>query len=217
MKVTLKHLSTLDVAQAGVFEAVSCYDDINKSIRDWGLDGGEAGSETYNDRVGAAWEVFTEYFFVRYAGHDVHLNVNTVAHTSQNKYERGLDFYVTLMSGKQGLVQSKFRSDPTYRFTRSALASLNDVADELDIEKLTGRIMFYNQNAHDELLDESNRRRIRVIGRQAIESFIDRDPTFWPDLLTSVMESSKAPRIQKAPKMRKHQLEVHEGVMQVMR
>ena len=63
--IKLRQDGVLDVAQADVFKDVASYDALNKAICKHGLNGGIIGSELYNDRIGAAFEVFAEFFLKR--------------------------------------------------------------------------------------------------------------------------------------------------------
>lgn len=222
--VKLGHLRTLDIAQAGVFANVSTYDGLVEAIRTWGLDGSEVGSETYNDRVGAAFEVYTEFWLTRYGtASNPLLGVARVSHTSQDPMQCGFDFNYDDLGGLLGHVQSKYRSNPTHLFSPSELGTFITMADGEGIPAAR-RILFTNLEHRPS--DDSNgvfhrvfkhaRKQMRVIGRSQQEEFIDRDPTFWSDLLASVLESTKVPETCQAPKMRKHQLEAFEGVMKVM-
>jgi len=225
MKVKLKHLRTLDVAQANVLENVKCYDSLDEAIRSWGVDGGEVGSETYNDRVGAAFEVFTEFFYARYGtASNPLLGVTDVSHTSQDPMQCGFDFDYTDLSGDRGIIQSKWRSNPMRLFSLSELGTFIGMADGEGIPSHR-RILFTNLEHSPS--DSSNgvfhrgfkhaRNQMRVMGRSQQVEFIDRDPNFWPDLLISVLASAKPPKTTRAPKMRLHQLEAFEGVLQVMK
>ena len=221
--VKLEHLRTLDVSQAGVLDAKN-YDEFVEKVRKWGLEGGEAGSETYNDRVGAAFEVYTEFFFARYGtASNPLLGVTKITHTSQDPSQCGYDFNYDDLGGLPGHVQSKFRSNPMHLFSPTELGTFVLMADGEGIPA-SRRILFTNLDHKPS--DDGNgvfhrvfkhgRNQMRVIGRSQQEEFIDRDTSFWQDLLASVLESAKPPSTGQAHKMRKHQLEVFEGILQVM-
>lgn len=216
MKTNIEHLSVLKVAKAGVFDQVNSYEEMVASVLAHGGDPGEPDSperEAYSDRVGEAFEVYTEFFFIEYGTPaNPGLGVLEVKHTSQNKFQAGYDFTGRSFSGDAILIQSKFRGNPTHKFTRTELANFVSVADEEGVES-GNRVLFTNLD-HD-VSDDSpgvflpsykgGLRQMRVLGRGQQEGLILRDPSFWGDLRSAVASSAASPAFGSAPPMWDHQ------------
>ena len=224
MKTTIKHLYVFDAAKDGVFENLSNYERLVKSIIDRGLTRGEIGSDAYNDYVGGAFEVFAEFFLTRYGmKSNPLLGLLNVEQTSQNKYQVGYDFTATDFDDDPAIIQSKFRSNPEHRFTRTELGTFVSIADEEGIPA-KNRVLFTNLEhepdaVHNGVFDGSYKgglKQMRVFDRNMQESLIDRDPDFWTDLVTCVSESAKAPEVGKAPDMWEHQVTMNDGCSRIM-
>jgi site-specific DNA-methyltransferase (adenine-specific) len=223
--VTIRHLSVRDVADAGVFDGVSSYDTLIEAIKAYGLAAGEVGSDGYNDRVGAAFEVYNEFFLARY-GTDAnpHFGIISAQHTSQNKFQVGYDFTATDLNGDQVFIQSKFRGNPMHKFTRSELGTFVSISDEEGIPA-SRRVLFTNiehrpgddSNGAFDCSYAGGLKQMRVVGRLEQESFIERDPNFWTDLISTVAQSAQAPIVAKAPVMWNHQTQMHSECGRVMR
>jgi hypothetical protein len=224
--VTIKHLSVRDIADAGVFVGVSNYDELIAAIVKYGgPTSTESECDAYNERVGAAFEVYNEFFLARYGTEaNPHLAILNVEHTSQNKYQVGYDFTGTDFSGNRVFIQSKFRGNPLHKFTRSELGTFVSISDEEGIPAKC-RVLF--TNIEHKVNDDSNGmfdrsyagglKQMRSFDRIAQESFIIRDATFWSDLLLSVEESAKAPSVGVAPPMWEHQQEMYMSCALIMR
>lgn len=196
----LNHLSTKRAAESGVFVNVIDYDDMIKKIRDFGTTLGKPGSDEYNDFVGGAFEVFTEFFFRRYGtSANPHLNVRAIEDTSQNKYQAGYDFTYENFKGEICLLQVKFRSNPTDTFDQSAFGTFCFQAMSLGITGRARLVWFTNlSNAGEHgifnrSIAKQGQEMMRVFGKDEQTSFIDRDPTFWRDLQFTVSQALIAP------------------------
>lgn len=214
MDITLKHLNVIDIAKHSTFDNVNSLAQLDKAIKDYGLKVGEKGDDEHNDRIGHAYEVYAEFWLKRYGQpSNPLLGITEVTHTSDNKYERGLDFWFKQLNGSRGVLQVKFRSNPMFKFKRGDLGSLVDVCDEHNIEKLNGRIVFTNLehlvNNDDNgifAVDAAvNLKRFRVIDRSIQSAFIDRDPTFWCDLHISIVRSTPQHTFDPLPPLWEHQ------------
>jgi superfamily II DNA or RNA helicase len=215
----LNHLSTKSVAEANVFQNLTSYEDMMKSIMKYGKAQGKDG---YDAAVGAAFEVYTEFFFKRYGTQaNPQLNVLFIEDTSQNKYEAGIDFRYRDFSGLSAIVQSKFRSIPTYKFKRSDLGTFVSVCDEEDIVK-SNRILFTSleYTSQDTIFHYSwpkGHTQMRVIGRNHQEGFIERDLSFWSDFQSVVEQALKAPvDFKKAPDLWEHQIKMNDAVKSIL-
>jgi superfamily II DNA or RNA helicase len=196
--MNLLHLSTKSVAESNVFDGLKSFDDLIKQIAKHGKTLSKPGEEAYNDFVGGAFEVYTEFFFRRYGVEsNPLLGVKHIEDTSRNKFQAGFDFTYENFSGEPCLLQVKYKSNPFDTFKRDAFYTFIDQCDELDIPK-KNRIWFTTQsNAGEEGIFHFNavslKNRLRVIGREEQELFIDRDPTFWSDLHRTVAQALVAP------------------------
>lgn len=213
----LNHLSTKRIAESCVLGNISSYEDMIKKISSYGKT-----QSDYNDFVGSAFEVYTEFFFKRYGTKaNPHLNVLFIEDTSSNKYEAGIDFRFNDFSGEAAVLQSKFRSNANDKFTRGDLGSFVSVADEEEIAK-KNRILFTtleHHSAEDGVFHFSwpkGNTQMRVIGKNHQEEFIDRDPSFWSELNLTVNLSLEAPTDFKvAPSMWDHQERMNNAVTPV--
>jgi superfamily II DNA or RNA helicase len=210
----LSHLATFDIADKKVFKGLSSYDDFQTAIIEYGKSEGKVSSKEYNDALGGAFEVYTEFFFRRYGtSANPLLGVKCIEDTSRNKYQVGFDFTYEDFANQPAYLQSKFRSNPLYRFTRDDLGSFVSIADEMEIPA-SRRILFTN-------IEEPSRekgglfhssysgglRQMRVIARNVQEEFIDRDPTFWSDFYESIKLSlTSAVEVQTIYSSREHQI-----------
>lgn len=196
--IKLKHLSVRKVFDANVFKDISSYDQLIDSIIEYG----DAKRAEYEERVGDALEVFSEFFLTRYGTEaNPRFGVLQANHTSQNKYQVGYDFSYRDFHGEVGHIQVKFRRNPSHKFTRSELGNFISMADEDGVPS-SRRLLFTNQPHNitsntTGIFDISyggGVKQMRVIDRSYQEEFIDRDPTFWSDLMKSVMESGQEPK-----------------------
>jgi len=210
----LSHLAAFNIANRKIFKDVTNYDEFNDAIIGFGTAQGKSGSDEYNDALGAAFEVYTEFFFKRYGtSANPLLGVRCIEDTSRNKFQVGFDFTYEDFSSQPAYLQSKFRSNNQYRFTRKDLGSFISIADEMEIPA-SRRILFTNINEPSRdrggLFHSSysgGLRQMRVIARNVQEQFIDRDPDFWNDLYESVKLSlTSAIEVQEVFESREHQV-----------
>lgn len=191
----LNHLATAEVARNDVFRNLSSYDKFCFAIEKYGLKFGKKDSKEYADRTGSAYEVYTEFFFKRYGtSANPHLGVKCIEDTSKNKFQAGYDFTYETFGEEPALLQSKYRTNPQYKFTLKDLSTFMSLSDGLDIPK-KNRILFTNventtkDNGIFHHSYQFAQRQMRVIARQEQESFIDRDPTFWQELEETVTKA----------------------------
>jgi superfamily II DNA or RNA helicase len=210
----LSHTWSHQVAVDKVFENVTNYDDFNIAIQEFGKSKGKVSTQQYNEAIGAVFEVYTEFFFKRY-GTEANplLGVRHITDTSRNKFQVGFDFEYEDFSSQPAYIQSKFRSNSAYRFTRDDLGSFVSIADENDIPS-SRRILFTNINEpcrdNGGLFHRSYQgglKQMRVIARNVQELFIDRDPIFWTDFRDSInLALTSAIEVQQAFESREHQV-----------
>ena len=216
--IKLEHLSSRRVAESGVFKEIKDYEAMVKSIARFGHTLGDG----YNDFVGGAFEVYTEFFFKRYGTRaNPHLQVLYFEDTSSNKFEVGIDFRYKDFAGNPAVLQSKFRSNPQDKFMRNDLGTFVSVCDEEEVQK-KNRILFTtleHHSAEDGVFHFSwpkGNMQMRVIGRNHQEEFLDRDPTFWSDFNASLEVALRAPTDFKTPPpFWTHQERMSVGAVQV--
>jgi len=206
----LQHLSTKRVAESGIFNDLTSYDELVTRISKFGKTLSEPGEEGYNDFVGAAFEVFAEFFCQRY-GTEANplLGIKHIADTSRNKFQVGYDFTYESFEGDACMLQVKFKSSPLARLSRSDLGTFVSIADEFDVSK-KHRILF---TCLDERVEGGvfapgydGFKQMRVIGRSIQEDMIIRDPNFWRDLAFTVNQALVAPsEFLELQKMWEHQ------------
>ena len=185
--MNIKHLSIYKIAKELVFNGVNSYKEMNDAIKAYG----NLDQYDYNNRVGEAFEIFTEFFCSKY-GDTPLLGIKNVLDTSSDSFNAGYDFTFIDLSDKPGQIQSKWKSDPTHEFTLAELATNSAIASDMDIEK-NNNVLFINFDDSDKLFHYSYktaRNKRRVIGRNAQEEFILRDPKFWDDFRKCIKESS---------------------------
>lgn len=219
----LNHLSTKAIAESNLFFNIKSYSDMMKNIIKYGKTKGVSGEEAYNDATGTAFEVYTEFFFKRYGTiSNPLLGVLFVEDTSQNQYEEGIDFHYQDFDGVPSVIQSKFRSNPSDKFTRKYLGTFISVCDEEDIPK-KNRILFTSIEHHTDntvfhFSWPKGHTQMRTIGRNQQEEFIERDSTFWVDLQETINKSLQAPiDFKKAPKMWEHQIRMNNSVKPILK
>jgi superfamily II DNA or RNA helicase len=197
----LQHLSTKRVAESGIFNDLATYDDLIGKIARHGKTLSEPGEEGYNDFVGGAFEVFTEFFCRRYGTEaNPHLGIKHIEDTSQNKFQAGYDFTYENFSGEPCILQVKYKSNPLDKFDMSAFGTFFVQAAAMGIADRPNRLIWFttqsNTGEHGIFKPSfaaQGNRMMRVIGREEQESFIDRDPTFWRDLAFTVNQALVAP------------------------
>lgn len=185
MRIT--HQSIYQISKDKVFENVNSYSEMNKSIKKYG----EFIPEDYNNRVGMAFEIFTQYFCMRYNNIPL-LGIKDIIDTSDDPFTAGYDFTFTDFYGKPGQIQSKWRGNDLHRFTLTELGTNSSIAADYDISK-DNNILFINFDDTENLFHydyKTARNKRRVIGRNAQEEYILRDPKFWSDFRKCIDESS---------------------------
>lgn len=211
------------MAKSGLFDNLRCYVDFEAAVVAYGK---LFDDELYNDRVGESFEVYTEYFFARF-GKETTLGVGNITDTSQNKFERGLDFFFYTHNNERGVIQSKYRSDPTYKFNFSSLQSLMSVCYVLGIpiENQNRRVVFTNlshqvskfsNGIFDDFDGKTLQSVFQVIGREAQEFFEKRHLDFWSEFAKSLKSSLKVQKFS-IPEMREHQVRMHDAGSRIMK
>ncbi|MEM2159324.1 MAG: DEAD/DEAH box helicase family protein, partial [Candidatus Nitrosotenuis sp.] len=217
--IKLKHQKVREILNANVFNSISTLDELDKSIAAFGLSKGPSDSQEYSEAVGAAYEVYCEFFLRNYQ--NPLLGIQNVKDTSLNQFNPGFDFSFEDFSGNPGLIQTKWRSNPLYKFTSSDLGTF---ANKLRKQKILDKnaIIFTNLT-HKKYKDsifhsswaEDADDIYRVIDRIAQNSFIQRDPKFFDELRAS-LELSREVKYVEMPTLRIHQVEVHRAVTSVL-
>jgi len=190
MKIT--HLSIYQISDEQVFDNVNSYKELNDAIKTFGEFGGNPGSDEYNTRVGNAFEIFTQFFCLKY-GDTPLIGIKNITDTSDDAFTVGYDFTYNSFYDKPGQIQSKWRSNPSHQFTIGELATNSAIASDNDIEK-DNNILFTNLDDTDDLFHYSYktaRNKRRVFGRNSQEELINRDPNFWNDFRKCIKDSSK--------------------------
>jgi superfamily II DNA or RNA helicase len=190
MKIT--HRSIYQVFKDDVFKNVNSYRELNDEIKKYGESLGSPGSNPYNDSVGMCFEIFTQFFCMKY-GETPLIGMKNVMDTSDDAFNQGYDFTFESLSGKNGQIQSKWRSNTSHQFTLGELATNSSIASDMDIEK-DNNILFLNIDDTDRLFHYSYptaRNKRRVIGRNAQEEYILRDIHFWDDFRNCIKKSSE--------------------------
>jgi superfamily II DNA or RNA helicase len=189
MKIT--HQSIYKISNDKVFDNVNSYKELNDSIKSYGEC--QSSSEDYNNSVGAAFEIFTQFFCLKY-GDTPLIGIKNIQDTSDDPYTTGYDFTFIDFNDENGQIQSKWRSNPTHQFTLGELATNSAIAADMDI-KGDNNILFTNLEDTEELFHytyKTARKRRRVFGRNSQEELILRDPKFWDDFRKCITESVKS-------------------------
>ena len=204
----INHIQAYHVANSGLFDNLNSYDDFNKAIEAYGKNGKNGKNGNEKERLGAAFEVFSEFFLARF-GLDRLIGVNELKGTSSNKFEVGADFRFKDALGRDGIVQCKYRSNPSYEFRKSDLERAVLTALEAGIKIPSNLILFTNVNGpktfHFTYANPAGLAQWRVFNRPFQENFIRRDPAFWTDFCTAMHISKLRPVCSVTPTMRKHQ------------
>jgi len=219
--IKLTHQKVREILNLGVFNQASSLDDLDQAIEAFGLLKGVVGSDEYNALVGAAFEVYCEFFLKRYQDNPL-LGIQNVKDTSLNQFNPGFDFTFEDFSGNPGLIQTKWRSNPTHKFTS---ADLGTFANKLRKQRiLDENAVFFTNLTHKKYKDsifhyswsEDADDMYRVIDRIAQDAHVSRDPKFFDDLRAS-LELSREVEYVEMPTLRTHQTEVHEGVISILK
>jgi len=188
----LTHLSIYQISKDGVFDNVNSYKELNDSIKKYGESKGTPGSDEYNNAVGNSFEIFTQFFCLKYGNHPL-LGIKNITDTSDDSFNVGYDFTFIDFSDKPGQIQSKWRGNPNHQFTISELATNSAIAADMNIDK-DNNILFTNLDDVEELFHytyKTARNRRRVFGKNSQEESILRDPNFWNDFRNCIKDSSK--------------------------
>jgi superfamily II DNA or RNA helicase len=189
MKMRISHQSVYKIKKDKVFDSVNSYKELNDAIRTYGE---SLGIEEYNNAVGNCFEVFTQFFCMKY-GNTPLLRILNISDTSDDPYNQGYDFTFTDFDGMSGQIQSKWRSNPKHQFTLSELSANSAIASDMGIGK-DNNILFTNLDDVDELFHytyKTARNKRRVIGRNSQEEFILRDNNFWNEFRDCIKKSAK--------------------------
>lgn len=199
----INHIQAYHVANSGLFDNLNSYDDLNKAIAAYGKQGKQGSRE---ERLGAAFEVFTEFFLDRF-GSNVHTGVYELKGTSSNGFEPGADFRFKDAPGRDGIVQCKYRSNHFHQFKEADLAAAVLEAFRKHVQMPSGLVLFTNLLTIDPFHFSYPRGKEEFLyfGRSIQESFILRDPLFWTDFCAAMHISKQMPVCSAAPTMRKHQ------------
>lgn len=185
MKIT--HLSIYQIANDKVFDNVNSYSEMNASLKNHG----ELVPDDYNNRVGMPFEIFTQFFCMKYGSTPL-LGINNVIDTSDDAFTSGYDFMFTDTHGNPGMIQSKWRGNSNYQFKIGELSTSSELARVHNISS-DNNILFINIDDTKDLFNykyEYARIGRRIIGRQAQEEFILRDNNFWNEFRQCIKESS---------------------------
>lgn len=215
-----------------VFSNVKSFDEMVNTIIAYGK-----SSEDYNVAVGSAYEVFAE-FYLEYFGpkNKTHMNIMSVMDTSDRPMQEGYDFSFYTHEKQQGLIQVKFRSDPTYHFSSTDLASFISMCDcpergspAIPRER---RILFTNLDHNPHNSDDIDRAYTRncvfdmyydrgldqigwVIDGQAQRNYTSIDKEFWRAFKKAIAKSGKPRKIVKPHPLREYQQELVEFIVGV--
>jgi hypothetical protein len=203
----LNHASAKAVARSKAFDDVASYSDLENAIICYAQLDPDAAN--YLDRLGAAFEVYTEYFFSCY-NDDTRLNVKNVTDTSGDKYNVGIDFSYEDAEGNQGGIQSKFSHDPTHKFTRKSLGTFVSLCDEMGIPAKRRKLFtnLYHKSGDEGIFHTSyagGAKQMHVFGRLEQEALIERVPTFWSDFVKALSDSAEEIEVKKLFPPRAHQ------------
>jgi superfamily II DNA or RNA helicase len=186
----ITHQSVYKIHKDKVFENVNSYEEMNNAIKRYGESLGSHDSEEYRNGVGMSFEIFTQYFCIRYNESPI-LGIKDIRDTSDNPFTMGYDFTYTSLFENAGQIQSKWRGNPRHQFTIGELAINSAIASDMGIEK-DNNILFINIDDRDDLFHyqyTTARNKRRVIGRDTQEYWIERDPRFWDDFRKCIKES----------------------------
>jgi superfamily II DNA or RNA helicase len=189
MKIT--HQSIYKISNDKVFDNVNSYKELNESIKSYGES--QSSPEDYNNSVGAAFEIFTQFFCLKY-GNTPLIGIKNVQDTSDDAFTAGYDFTFIDFNEDPGQIQSKWRSNSNHQFTLGELATNSAIAADMDI-KGDNNILFTNLEDTEDLFHytyKTARKRRRVFGRNAQEELILRDRKFWDEFRKCIQDSIKS-------------------------
>lgn len=195
MKITHQHRFSIN--ENHVFNDVSSYDELDVAIKQYGISqNSNTTSEEYRRAVGAAFEVFNQFFCLKYGSTPL-LNINKITDTSLDPFNEGYDFSFSSLDENSGMLQTKWKSDSHHKFTRKELGTFSSVLRDEGITP-NNSILFTNIR-HAPSKDKGSlfhfgwdskaQKQMRVVDRTAQEEFILRDSSFWVELNVVLAES----------------------------
>lgn len=216
--VKLNHMCVKQLANSGYFDNVTSYAELESAILAFATNGiilksDDEKHESY-ERMGDAFEVYTEFFFKKYDGNPF-FGVKDIVDTSREdtkngrSQKAGYDFRYVDLRGNQGRIQSKFRQNPCYKFSLKEFYSFVFETDIEGIHHRDLRVWFTNlYNDNDSIFDAFSLKAkdsLFVIGRLKQEEIINRDPTFWLDFVASIQAAKEKNVYVTPPKPRDYQ------------
>ena len=229
MKIT--HKLVYRINKDCIFKNVNSYSEMIDAIYQYG--GKDSSSEEYRNNTCAAFEIFNQFWMLKF-GEDSDIGVYNIKDTSSNSKNRGYDFTFTDKDGLLGIIQTKFRN---IHSSLQINGKLNCIlrGDELltnddeysDIiraypdqkPRCKNNILFINFDETNNLFDSyySKRNKPRyVIDRRKQEFYINNDNNFWRDFRDSILESSEFNFVN-APTQRDVQDWIRNGVTKMDR
>ena len=190
----ITHLAVYQIYKDRLFDNVNSYEEMNRVINKYGgANKTEEEKIKHNNNAGYAFEVFTQFFFIRYNAYP-ELGVKDIQDTSDLPMNPGFDFIHKNLYNKRGHIQSKWRSNPSHQFTAFDMGTNGDAAYGYDVEP-TDNILFINFDDNEDLFhyDYKHPRKCRrVIGRKTQEeTYIIHDPNFWNDFRNCIKLSAQ--------------------------
>jgi len=189
----ITHLGIYQIYKDNLFANVNSYSQMNTAIEKYGGSRKtEVEQNQYFHKTGMAFEIFNQYFFIRYNGYP-NLGVTNIKDTSDNPYNPGFDFSYTDLNNKFGLIQSKWRSNPLYQFELGSLSTAGEAAMSFGVIA-TNNILFINFDDREDLFHfkyKNARNNFRIIDRKTQENLIIHDPNFWNDFRKCIEKSAK--------------------------
>ncbi len=216
----LSHTHAIAVARSGHFATVTSYQEMEEAVEAYANAGTNVEDDDYAHRSGAAFEVYCE-FWLRSFGVKANskLGITDSKETSRIKYQVGYDFTYSGLKGERGLIQTKFRSNPTYQFKADEFGSLALVAKK---EKVSDeKVKIFTNLTHKPLPGSHGIYHHTVgfepwlvLGKVEQEFFITSG--FWDDFRDALKETLKAPSLATAPTMRPYQQNMYTETLKVM-
>jgi len=201
----MNHNQTLNIAKSGLFGNIKRIEDLDAAIVAYSKLATDQGLDTRENRCGMAFEVYGEFWLTRYGPNPI-MKIYNVTDTSSNVMNKGVDFtFIDAPSGgKRGIVQCKYRSNPSYEFIQTDLSTF---IYEFAIENLSknNSVLFTNCKKKQPFhfsFDKRAANRIRLIGRECQLGQTSRDGSFWSDFsneLTQIVLISQQTQLVQIP------------------
>lgn len=215
--IELTHQQRFSVANSGVFENVHDYQSLEKAINEYAnMSNSDQDSK---NRMGDAFELYTEFFF-RYFDNNPFLGVTSLLDTSKDPYNEGFDFeYTSTLDKSLGLIQSKFKNKPNYKFTKGDLKTFLSECSLKNVNSQSNKILFTNldkPNVFENFFQIGNQV-FRVISASRQEEYIAKVPEFWNDFNAtfSSIRNQKITYEDQKP-LRQHQIEIVEACQDIL-